>query len=224
MKISLNWLMEYVPVSLAPEALADRLTMAGLEVEGIAHLAERLENVRVARVVESSPHPNAEKLSVAKVDAGDGRVVQIVCGAKNYQVGDKVPLASPGARLPNGMEIRETAIRGVDSFGMLCSAKELGLSDDASGLLILDPQLREGTPLAQAIGLDDIVLEVNVTPNRPDALSHIGLAREVGALTSQAVRARDPELTEGRTSAAESARVRIEDPDRCPRYAARVIE
>src|ERR687891_177994 len=224
MKISLNWLMEYVPVSLAPEALAERLTMAGLEVEGIAHLAERLENVRVARVVESSPHPNAEKLSVAKVDAGEGRVLQIVCGAKNYQVGDKVPLASPGARLPNGMEIRETAIRGVESFGMLCSAKELGLSDDASGLLILDPQLREGTPLAQALGLDDIVLEVNVTANRPDALSHFGMAREVGALTSQLVRQPDPKLTEGRTPASDSARVRIEDPDRCPRYAARVIE
>src|SRR5919198_2780197 len=178
MKISLNWLMEYVPVSLAPEALADRLTLAGLEVEAIARVAERLEKVRVARIQESSPHPNAEKLSVTQVDAGDGRLLQIVCGAKNYQVGDKVPLASPGARLPNGMEIRETSIRGVESFGMLCSAKELGLSEDASGLLILDPQLREGTPLAQALGLDDIALEVNVTPNRPDALSHLGIARE----------------------------------------------
>jgi phenylalanyl-tRNA synthetase beta chain len=224
MKISLNWLMEYVPVSLAPKALAERLTMAGLEVEGIARAAEGLENVRVARIQESSPHPNAEKLSVTKVDAGDGRLLQIVCGAKNYQVGDKVPLATVGARLPNGLEIEEATIRGVESFGMLCSAKELGLSADASGLMILDPELRVGTPLAQALALDDTVLEVNVTPNRPDALSHLGIAREVAALTAQAVQQPDPKIAEGRTPASESARVRIEDPDRCPRYAARVIE
>lgn len=224
MKISLNMLMDYVPVSLTPKALAERLTMAGLEVEGIARAGEGLEEVRVARIQESSPHPNAEKLSVTQVDAGEGRVLQVVCGAKNYQIGDKVPLALPGANLPNGMEIQQAEIRGVESFGMLCSAKELGLSADASGLMILDPVLREGTPLVQALGLDDTVLDVNVTANRPDALSHLGIAREVSALTEQALHQPEVPLVEGRTQAADAARIRIEDPDRCPRYAARVIE
>src|SRR4029079_6353433 len=121
----------------------------------------------VAQIEQSTPHPNADKLSVTQVNAG-GPLIQVVCGAKNYKVGDKVPLATVGTSLPNGAQIKKAQLRGVDSSGMLCSARELGLSQEASGLLILDPKAKVGTPIAEALGLNDAVLEVNVTPNRGD--------------------------------------------------------
>jgi phenylalanyl-tRNA synthetase beta chain len=225
MKISLKWLSDYVKLPPSPDEVARRLTMAGLEVEGMHKPGAGLEGVVVARIVESTQHPNADKLSVTKIDAG-GEPLQVVCGAKNYKVGDLVPLATVGTRLPNGVEIKRAALRGVDSHGMLCSSKELGLSEESSGLLILDPELKAGTPIAQALGLDDAVLEVNVTPNRPDALSHLGIARDLAVLTQQPLRPPSPNLAdiEGGARAADAVKIRIEDPDRCRRYAARVIE
>ena len=137
MKVSTKWLSEYV--ALPPlEELVRRLTMAGLEVEAVERPGAALAGVVVAQVQESAPHPNADKLSVTKVDAGGAAPLQIVCGAKNYKVGDKVPLATVGTKLPGGMEIKKAALRGVESSGMLCSARELGLAEDASGLMILD--------------------------------------------------------------------------------------
>jgi phenylalanyl-tRNA synthetase beta chain len=227
MRISVNWLSEYVDVShLAggAEELARRLTAVGLEVEAVERVGDGLAGVVAARILSSEKHPNAEKLSVTKVDAGRGEPLQIVCGAKNYQVGDVVPLATVGTVLPGGTKIEKAKLRGVESFGMLCSARELGLSAEASGLLILDRTVTPGTPIARALGLADVLLEVNVTPNRPDALSHLGIAREVAAALGTKVKAPAPKLAEQGAPAADAVKVRIEAPDRCARYAARVIE
>jgi phenylalanyl-tRNA synthetase beta chain len=223
MRISYQWLSEYV--DLPPvEDLAKRLTAVGLEVEAVERRGAELAGVVAARIVASEKHPNAEKLSVTCVDAGAGEPLQIVCGAKNYDVGDVVPLATVGAVLPGGQKIEKAKLRGVESSGMLCSARELGLSPDASGLLILERTVAPGTPIARALGLDDVLLEVNVTPNRPDALSHLGIAREVAALLGTKVRLPQPRLAEGGGAASDAVRVRIDAPDRCHRYAARVVE
>jgi phenylalanyl-tRNA synthetase beta chain len=221
MRISLNWLQEYVPL-VAPEDLRHRLTMAGFEVEAVERRDAGLEHVVVGQILESSAHPGADKLSVTRVTAG-GETLQIVCGAKNYKVGDKVPVALVGAHLPNGMEIKKANLRGVESSGMLCSAKELGLEDDKSGgLLILDAAASVGTPIAAVLGRKDIVFEVNVTPNRPDALSHIGLAREVVAITGAPLH-RPPALLEVDSGLMAPA-IQVTQAGRCPRYMARVLE
>lgn len=224
MKISVKWLGQYVALPESVEELSRKLTAAGLEIEGLERPGEGLRGVVVAHIRESVQHPNADKLSVTKVDAGGPEPLQVVCGAKNYKVGDKVPLATVGTKLPNGVEIKQAALRGVDSFGMLCSAKELGLSEESSGLLILSPEARVGAPIAEALGLDDTVLEVNVTPNRPDALSHLGVAREVAVTTGTTLKAPEVKVPESGAPVAEKIKVRIEDPVRCPRYAARVVE
>jgi phenylalanyl-tRNA synthetase beta chain len=224
MRISLNWLSEYVAGLPAPEEVARRLTAVGLEVEAIERTGQGLEGVVAARIVAAEKHPNAEKLSVTRVDAGRGEPLQVVCGAKNFQVGDVVPLAPVGTTLPGGTKIEQAKLRGVESFGMLCSARELGLSDDAAGLLLLDRTTAPGTPVARALALEDVLLEVNVTPNRPDALSHVGIARELAALLGTKVSLPRPRLPEGGGPAADAVKVRIEDPERCARYAARVIE
>ncbi|GEJ58272.1 phenylalanine--tRNA ligase subunit beta [Anaeromyxobacter diazotrophicus] len=224
MRISYQWLSEYVDGLPAPEELARRLTAVGLEVEAVERRGGELGGVIAARIVASEKHPNAEKLSVTRVDAGQGEPLQVVCGAKNYQVGDVVPLATVGATLPGGVTIGKAKLRGVESSGMLCSAKELGIDADASGLLILPREVQPGTPIAKALGLDDVLLEVNVTPNRPDALSHLGIAREVAAFLGRPVKPPAPRLVEGGGPAGDAVRVRVEAPDRCHRYAARVIE
>jgi phenylalanyl-tRNA synthetase beta chain len=223
MRISLNWLSEYVELPAVDE-LARRLTAVGFEVEAIERAGADLAGVVAARILASEKHANAEKLSVTRVDAGQAEPLQVVCGAKNYAVGDVVPLATVGTMLPGGTRIAQAKLRGVESFGMLCSARELGLADDASGLLILDPGIAPGTPIAKALGLEDTFLEINVTPNRPDALSHVGIAREVAAALGKKVKSPGAKLVEMGGPAPDAVKVRIEAPELCARYAARVIE
>ena len=186
MKISLNWLREYVDYDGTPDALAELLTMAGVEVEGIETRGGGLAKVVVAQVLSREQHPNADRLSVCRVDDGSGQPPrQIVCGAKNFKEGDKVPLALPGATLPGDVTIKVGKLRGVESEGMLCSAKELCLADDAEGLLILSPDAPVGMALGELYP-PDTILDLEITPNRPDLLSHVGLAREVAALSGAA--------------------------------------
>ncbi len=223
MRISLKWLAEYVPLPPAEE-LSRRLTAVGLEVEAVEHVGRELEGVVAARIVSAEKHPDAEKLSITRVDAGGGETLQVVCGARNWQVGDLVPLATAGIKLPGGMEIQKARLRGVESHGMLCSAKELGLFADASGLLVLPRDVKPGTPIAEALDLEDTIFEINVTPNRPDCLSHIGIAREVAAFLGEEVSPPKKSLKQEGGPASEAVKVRIEAPEKCPRYAARVIE
>src|SRR5216110_2946207 len=176
MKFSVNWLREFVDLPENPEEIADLLTRAGVETQNIETRGARIDKVIVSQITASSRHPNADRLTVCEVNDGSGTKRQIVCGATNYKVGDKIPLALPGAKLPNGTEIRKSELRGVESEGMLCSPIELGLGEDASGLLILSPDARVGVPIGDLFPADTI-LEVEVTPNRGDLLSHFGLAR-----------------------------------------------
>jgi len=227
MKVSLKWLSDYVPLpeGLKPEVLAERLTLAGLEVEGLKHVGEGLENVEVAQVEFVEKHPHADKLSLTRVRCKGGELLQVVCGARNFKCGDKVPLARVGAQLPNGMHISRATVRGIESFGMLCSAKELGFSEDAEGLLLLDAALVVGEPLAKALELDDVVLELNVTPDRADALSHLGVARDIAALLSLPLRF--PEAPhEKKVSASHPSgfEIDIRAKERCFRYAACMVE
>ena len=185
MRISLQWLSEWIGGPLpAPKELAARLTMAGLEIEGVEAAAPPLPGVIVGEIVERVKHPNADTLSVCQVNTGS-EIVQIVCGAPNARAGMKAPLATVGAKLPGGMEIKKARLRGVESFGMLCSARELALSEDSVGLLELPADAPTGATLIDALGLDDTILEVNLTPNRGDCMSVLGIAREVAALTGQ---------------------------------------
>lgn len=185
MNVSWNWLNEHVDLTeKSVQELDDLLTFAGIEIEGIQVKGVSSDRVVVAQIMEAVPHPNADRLKVTQVDAGEGFLRQIVCGAQNYQVGDKVPCALPGAELPNGFTIGETKMRGVESRGMLCSGSEIGLSDATHGLLILSPDSVVGTPV-KTLFSSDVLLEVEVTPNRPDLLSHRGLAFELAALLRQ---------------------------------------
>src|SRR5437764_8014413 len=165
MKFSVNWLREFVDLPKNPEEIADLLTRAGVETENIETRGAKIDNVTVSQINASSRHPNADRLTVCEVNDGSGIKRQIVCGATNYKVGDKVPLALPGAKLPNGTEIRKSKLRGVDSEGMLCSAIELGLGSDAAGLLILSPEANLGAPISDLFP-SDTILDVEVTPNR----------------------------------------------------------
>src|SRR5881396_3442490 len=187
MKFSVNWLREFVDLPKNPEEIAELLTCAGIETEKIETRGANIDKVIVSQITGSSRHPNADRLTVCEVDEGSGMKRQIVCGATNYKVGDKVPLALPGTKLPNGTEIRKSKLRGVESEGMLCSPIELGLGDDASGLLILSPDAKIGAPISDLFPADTI-LDVEITPNRGDLLSHFGLAREIAALTGNKLR------------------------------------
>ncbi|PYJ41275.1 MAG: phenylalanine--tRNA ligase subunit beta [Verrucomicrobia bacterium] len=224
MKFSVNWLREFVELPASVEQLADLLTMAGIEIEGIESCGANFDQVIVAQIQQSRQHPNADRLSICVVDDGSGRTRQIVCGAKNYEVGDKVPLALPGAELSGGLRIRESKLRGVDSQGMLCSAKELGIAEDATGLLILSPEARIGAPIGE-IFPTDIIFDVEITPNRGDLLSHFGLAREIAALTGkQIVTATVPKAEALPPQTKAGNRVTISALRECPFYSAHRME
>ncbi|MFT5465065.1 MAG: phenylalanyl-tRNA synthetase beta chain [Verrucomicrobiales bacterium] len=217
MKVSLNWLNDHLDLSdKSIDEMADLLTFAGIEVEGIQQLPAELV---VAEVKSSDPHPGADKLSVCQVDDGSDSPRQIVCGAKNYKVGDKVPLALPGAKFGD-YEINEGELRGVESRGMMCSAKELNLSDDADGLMILPNDLKPGTPMREVY---PPVYEIEVTPNRPDQLSHLGIGRELGALLGQRIRKKSHDKIKTPTRPAKPDEIKISDTETCPFYTGRII-
>ncbi|HUK83096.1 MAG TPA: phenylalanine--tRNA ligase subunit beta [Verrucomicrobiae bacterium] len=233
MKFTYNWLKQYVDCrehqrplgefDWPPQELAEKLTFAGIEVEDIVSFGGgALEQVVVCQILSSEKHPNADKLSVCRVTDGKSER-QIVCGAKNYKVGDKVPLALPGVTLPNGLTIKEAKLRGVESQGMLCSAAELKLAEDAEGLLILPSDTQVGIKLSEALGGADTVFDIEVTPNRPDWLSVIGIAREISALTGNPLKLPGISLAEAAESTEKLTSVKVEAPDLCPRYSARVI-
>lgn len=222
MKVSYNWLKEFVDFDLSVEELAHMLTMLGLEVDAIERTGEGLDDVVVALVEERAQHPNADKLSLCRVNNGS-ETLNIVCGAQNFKSGDKVVLAQIGAVLPGDFKIKRSKIRGEESFGMLCSEKELGLADESAGIMVLADDLQLGTPVFQALGMKDTVFEIGLTPNRADCLSVIGVAREIAAKLGKKVRYNLPEVKEGGEVITELASVQIDDPDLCPRYTARYI-
>ncbi|MDQ2963544.1 MAG: phenylalanine--tRNA ligase subunit beta [Pseudomonadota bacterium] len=222
MKFSEHWLRTLVDPPIDSEELAQRLTMAGLEVEERAPAAPPFTGVVVGRVLSVARHPGAERLTVCQVDVGGHAPLSIVCGAPNVAPGVTAPCALVGAELPGGLVISKTTMRGVESEGMLCSAKELGLAEDASGLLLLDPELAPGTDLREALDLDDPLFTLKLTPNRADCLSLLGIAREVAAITASPFR--PPPLAPAAVMAKASRSVRVEDALACPRFCGRVIE
>ncbi len=225
MRVPLSWLREYVDVDLSPRALAEELTMRGMEVDTIETAGADWTDVVVGRVLEVKRHPNADTLWLARVDVGTaGGELDIVCGAQNLEAGQLVPTALVGAVLPGDRRIERTKIRGEVSHGMLCSAAELGLGTDADGIHILgrDDELALGSPLADLVG--ETVLDVDVKPNRGDALSMVGLAREIAAFTGGSLRLPDATVDETDDDASAHVSVRIDEPDLNPRFAARWFE
>ncbi len=219
MRIPLNWLREYVDIELTPEQLAERLTVLGMEVKGIEAWGADWRSVVVGQLLTVERHPRADRLSLTTVDVGDGQVLEIVCGATNIAPGQRVPVALPGAVLPGGRRIERAEKMGVVSNGMLCSGDELNLTSDADGILILPPATPLGIELSVLYG--DTVLDVDVKPNRGDALSLVGLAREVSIVTGAPVRFPEVHLAERGTPTTDRVTIRIEEPDLCSRFVAR---
>lgn len=222
MKVSLSWLNEYTPIKMNTEDLAEALTMAGLEVELVSNRYGYLDSVLVGRVEAVAAHPDADKLKICHVDIGN-REVAVVCGAPNVVKDMLAPLALPGTVFPDGSILQTSLIRGQKSEGMLCSEVELGLGLDGSGLLTLDANLKVGERLAPALGLADAVIEIDLTPNRPDCLSIIGVAREVAVIQNTPLNLPDFELVDNSDEASKMTSVKIDAPDHCPRYSARLV-
>ncbi|UCE84604.1 MAG: phenylalanine--tRNA ligase subunit beta [Deltaproteobacteria bacterium] len=223
MRLSLQWLAEWIPLEIPPEALAERLTMGGIEVDAIERSGADLSAFRVGHVLEREAHPNADRLSVCRVDTGEGEPVRVVCGASNVAAGQKVAFAGDGTRLPDGTAIKRSKIRGVVSNGMICSEVELGIGADASGILVLDDAAPVGAALSDVIGSGDVALELSLTPNRGDCASVLGIAREVRAHFGGALCVPETAPREGARAAKDDVRIEIEEPADCHRYAARVV-
>ncbi|MEE4353665.1 MAG: phenylalanine--tRNA ligase subunit beta [Desulfatiglans sp.] len=222
MKVSLNWLRDYVDIDMSPDDLGHALTMTGLEVEKIERVGGSLDKVIVARISKIEPHPAAEKLSICHMDIGSENV-PVVCGAPNVKEGCLVPLALPGARLEDGTVIKESRIRGEDSKGMILAEDEMGLTDDHTGIMILPHDLMPGDSLSKALSLPDWVFDLDLTPNRPDCASVVGVAREIAAVTGKTLKWAKIELAESGPSIGKLTSVTIDDPVGCPRYSAGVI-
>jgi phenylalanyl-tRNA synthetase beta chain len=221
MKFSESWLRSFVNPSLTGEAFSHLLTMAGLEVEEEHRVAPAFDKVVVARVLEVNKHPDADRLNVCRVDIGSGEAQQIVCGAPNVAPGLKVPCALPGAILPGDFTIKVAKVRGIESSGMLCSARELGIAEDSSGLLVLPDDAPVGQDIRAYLDLDDRLLTLKLTPNRADCLSLSGVAREVAALTRTP--ATYPEFVAAPVSIADRRRIVLDAPEACPLYCGRVV-
>jgi phenylalanyl-tRNA synthetase beta chain len=222
MKVSLSWLKEYVRIESDIHDLASALTMAGLEVESVSNAYDYLEKVVVGRIIGIKPHPNATKLKICRVDAGD-RIVQIVCGAPNAKENQTAILALPGAVLPDGSRLAKCEIRGEISEGMLCSERELELGDDKSGIMVLSGDYKTGECITSAMNLSDYVLEIGLTPNRSDCLSIIGIARETAAIQKTGIKYPDVCKPDKKKEIIDYTSVKIEAPEHCPRYSAGIV-
>lgn len=225
MKVTLKWLKDFVDIDISAEELADKLTNSGNEVEEIIYQDKYLKNVVVGKILEIEKHPNADKLVVCQVDIG--RPIQIVTAAKNIKVGDKVPVSLAGANLANGIHIENSKLRGVDSMGMFCSIEELGVTDydgDANGIMILDDDAQIGQDIAKALMMDDIIFDINVTANRPDCMSVLGIAREISALTNKPIKEQNYSYETSSDNVADYIDVEIMDKKLCPRYIACAIK
>lgn len=226
MKISLKWINEFVDIKeylTRPEPLAEVLTKVGLEVEDIQNKAADFKNVVVGLILKKEKHPNADKLSLCQISTGDSVVHQIVCGAQNHKENDKVVVALPGAVLPGNFEIKKAVVRGIESGGMLCSAKELGLAKESEGILILPGEAKIGQPFAQMQGLDDVTMELKVTPNRADCLSHFGLAREIACVLGKPLHRKEPVVNAATKSLQARIKVTNKNTVAAPRYCGRTV-
>ena len=223
MKVSISWLKDYTAIERDPADLAEALTMAGLEVESVTNRYGYLNTVFVGRIDEINPHPNADKLRICRVSLGD-RQFSVVCGAPNVKPGMLAPLALPGTVFPDGSVLKNTVIRGEASEGMLCSEAEIFLGADQSGIMTLEDSLNIGAKLADALDLADTVFEFDLTPNRPDCLSVIGIAREIAAIQNTVLTYPDFTLADEKDRISDLTSVKIDAPEHCPRYAARLVE
>ncbi len=223
MRVSQNWLKDYVDIEMSPDDLAELLTMTGLEIEAVEAVGQSLEDILVSRILSVRPHPRADRLFLCDVDTGHD-TLQVVCGAPNVKEGALAPLALPGLSLPNGMLVKEDKIRGEISQGVLLAEDEMGLTDDHEGILILPPNLSPGESLPAVFPLSDCVLEVSLTPNRPDCASVIGVAREIAAVTGKSLRRPRIEINEDGPAIEGLTSVTIVDPVGCPRYAAGIVQ
>ena len=221
MKFPVSWLKEWVPTSLSADAIAERMTLAGLEVDGIEPDGVGLDGVVIGEVVECGRHPNADRLSLCLVTTGAGDPVDVVCGAPNVRVGMKTPFAAPGVRLPNGMKLRRSKIRGVVSNGMLCSAVEIGLGSESDGILELPDDAPTGAALTEYLNLPDAIIDVDITPNRGDCFSVLGVARDVSALTGDKLEFLD--ISTVAKAIDDAHPVERPVPEACPRFAHQVV-
>ena len=223
MKFTLNWLKEYIDVDIPVESLADRLTMLGLEVDNVEPLYQDLVPVKVARINDVRPHPDADRLTLCDVSVG-AETFQVVCGAPNAKPGLLTPIALPGTSLASGITVKKAKIRGQESIGMLCSERDLGISEDHTGIMELDGAVNDGQSLVEALSLEDTLIEVDLTPNRPDCTSVIGIAREVAGFTNQKLNLPVTNELPSLTGAGVPFGVEVKNPEDCPRYAGRLLK
>jgi phenylalanyl-tRNA synthetase beta chain len=231
LKISLNWLKQYIDIDISPEEISDRLTMVGLEVESMEEIGKEISDFTIGEVLEVEKHPNANKLTVCKVN--DGKMIhQVVCGAPNVAAGQKIVLGLAGVIIPHNQhspqgepfKLEKVKIRGVESQGMICSEYELGVGDDKDGILVLKNDAPIGKSFLEYLGIHDVVFEMGITPNRADALSYIGIARDLAAITNKNLKTPKIEIKESSEHIDNSASVEIIDTENCPRFCARVIK
>jgi phenylalanyl-tRNA synthetase beta chain len=221
MKLSEQWLREWANPDVDTAGLAEQLTMAGLEVDSVTAAAPSLDNVVVGKVTAVTPHPNADKLNLCKVDVGSGEDLVIVCGAANVKTGNFYPVAMIGARLPGGLKIKRSKIRGTESFGMLCSSVELGLADSANGLMELDDSAVVGASIVSALGLDDHIIDLDLTPNRADCFSVVGVGRDIAAYND--IPFDEPDIAPTPADCDDSLPIKLAAEDACPVFAGRII-
>ncbi|MFQ6116387.1 MAG: phenylalanine--tRNA ligase subunit beta, partial [bacterium] len=222
MKITVDWLKSYVDFNYSPEELANTLTMLGLEVDALEYQSREFDGVVVGQVIKKVNHRNSSNLWVCEVDIGRKKL-SIVCGAPNVQVGQKVPVAPEGTSLPNGKVIKLSNIKGIESHGMICSEAELGISSRSEQIMVLEKHAEVGRKLKDVLGQGEVVIDVDVTPNRPDCFGVIGIAREIATAAGAKLRKPKINLSEGEPPITDSISIEILDPEKCPRYTARFI-